>query len=418
MLYENDNTSVVNGATMRQVDSSTAEIDLPAPYTVTANTQLEFEFKSDSQGLLHAIGWDNDSIGSNDTVAPFKRFKLYGTGSPVGYAAAPAPSGFTSDGYSTYIIPIGSHLTGSGTATLERLLFFTGAGTNTNAESLFRNVGLREIGATTDIHLTHSFVVPAHSLDSIKVEYAKQANSPGTIADDTYSAKLAFTNTTGVTSTITATAGKYFYGGDDAIIHIQHSSPSDFGIAIPAGTADNRYHREPGQIHAIGFDANQYSSEHVVGLQAALNGALADGATVADVDELLNYTSAKYWYELNRSHRTIDGLLRTVGGEQWVGSGIVTADPYLLTDSIPGLNGGTPVYTSEDLKHLQFPILPYNMGVDLPNLNHGSFDIGTGIANNEAFQLVGYNAPHWKMRYSKKWLTHEVFPQFVAFSKR
>ena len=387
-LYENDNTSVVNGSTIRQVDSATAEISLGSTYTVTNNTRLEFEFKSGSQGSLHAIGWDDN--GSE----PSKRYKLYGnSAAPAGYGSAtPSDPNPTGDGYLKFSIPIGSYLTGGNTAALERLLFITGAGTNPNAESLFRNVSFRENGVASEVHLTDPLVVPAHSLDSISVDYVKQLNSPGTTADDTYSAKLTLKNAAGVTNTIYATAGKYFYAGDDAIIHIQHSSPSDFGIAIPEGVADNRYHRKPGQIHAIGFDANQYSIQQIVGLQAEINSALADGASVADIDELLTYTSAKYWYELNRGDRTIDGLLRTVGGEQWVGSGIVTSDPYLLTDSIPGLNGGTPVYTADDLKHLQFPILPYNMGVDLPNTNHASFNIATGATNDEAFQLGGYNA--------------------------
>ena len=51
----------------------------------TVNTRLEFEFRSGSQGLLHAIGWDIDTDGTNDAAAPFKRFKLFGSGSPAGY---------------------------------------------------------------------------------------------------------------------------------------------------------------------------------------------------------------------------------------------------------------------------------------------------------------------------------------------
>ena len=130
---------------------------------------------------------------------------------------------------------------------------------------------------------------------------------------------------------------------------------------------------------AIGFDANQYSRQYIAEMQAGLNDLAANGADVSDIDDLLTYTATKYWYEFNQSNEVIDGLLHTVGGQKWVGSGVVTSDSTLLT--------------SQSTAHLQFPIVPKNMGVDLPNATHSSFDIGLGLSHaNEAFQLVGFNA--------------------------
>jgi len=371
-LYK-DYTTLVDGTILKQVGSEVAELDLPVVYTVTKDTVIDFEFKSGDQGLLHAIGWDSDFISSNDSGGPARKVKIYGTSTtlPSGFAAAQVQ--YSGNGWMKFSVPIGAHLTGTQTETLERLLFITdGSGSD---ESQFRNLSLRDSVPLASVPI----VVGTHSLDSVTIDYSKQ--------DNLYTPRVTVAN-----STTVAPAGQVLFDTDDAIIRIQHASPSEFDIADSGGFATKAYYRTPGQIHAVGFDANQYSPEHIIGLQAQLNTALADGALAADIAELLSYTSAKYWYELNRSHRTIDGLLGTVGGEQWVGSGIITADPYLLTDSIPGLNGGSPVYTSEDLKHLQFPILPYNMGVDLPNTNHGSFDVATGAFSDEAFQLSGYHA--------------------------
>jgi YD repeat-containing protein len=395
VLYEPGSTEVIDGGgTIRQVGAAQAEMEIDIseasgnqPFKLTKNSVLEFDFKSGSEGRLHAIGWDVDFDSTNDGGQLSKRYQLHGTGTQSGYITT--FNDYSGTDWKPYSISIGAVLGSTQSVDLARLVFVTDASTNLNAESLFRNFRIRE--ATTGAGGTHwsqPVSIPTSSLSSITVNYFKQENVPGITIDDTYRSRLLIDGNV----IQEGTASEILQVGDNAKIRIQHLSPSEFGIAPPASFADKTYTRKAGEILAIGFDANQYSTEHIVRLQAGLNNALADGATVDDVDELLSYTSAKYWYELNRSHRTIDGLLRTVGGEQWVGSGIVTADPNLLTDSIPGLNGGTPVYSPEDLKHLQFPILPYNIGVDLPNTNHASYNIATGGVNDEAFQLGGYNA--------------------------
>jgi RHS repeat-associated protein len=379
-VYE-DNSTAVDSTTLAQSNSATTELPLATPYTVTSGTILEFEFLSGSQGNLHSIGWDNNAS------EPGHHYKLYGTATlPAGYTAADQYTGGT---WKKYTLSIGGHLSGSQTDLVTHLVFNTSAGTNPSAQSYFRNVSVREAGDPGTL-LSHSFAVPQHSLDAITIDFAKSENQPGT-SDDTYAPRLHFKQDgTGTTSTVFGEAGKAFRHDANVELQLAHFGPSalqESGIEPVVKGLDIN----PGQIVAIGLDANQFSREYLIDSQANLNLALANGSQVSDIDDLLTYAASKYWHELNRGNRIIDGLLSGIGGEQWVGSGIVKADPYLLTDSIPDLNGGTPVYTSEDLRHLQFPILPYNIGVDLPNVNHVTFSVTSGGVLNEAFQLGGYN---------------------------
>ncbi len=66
------------GATLRLTGNTWKKIDLP--YTVTANTVIEFDFASSQQGEIHGIGFDNDNVLSEDLT-----FKLYGTTQDWGY---------------------------------------------------------------------------------------------------------------------------------------------------------------------------------------------------------------------------------------------------------------------------------------------------------------------------------------------
>jgi RHS repeat-associated protein len=346
-------------------------------YEVTSGTVLEVEFKPGTLGALHAVGWDVDNISLNDAVQPSTLYQLAGTTATPGYSTnyAVEPS---EEGYNRYVIPIGSSLAADQVATLRRLVFHTddGADVREPVSSWFRNISIGHVDVGTGgEHWSRDIVIPASSLDSVIVDYVVDVNSTATSLDDTYRSRLLIDGEV----VAEGTADEVLQPGDRAKIRIQHQSPSEFGIAVSAGSADKTYTREPGQILAINFDANQYSREHIVGLQAGLNELLLDGDDVSDIDELLSYTGAKFWYDFNRSNQAIDGLLRTVGGQQWVGSGIVTADPSLFWIS------------EEDVAHLQFPIVPYDMGVDLPNSTHSSIGVYSGSTYDEASQLASYN---------------------------
>ena len=119
------------GTTLRLTGNTWKKIDLP--YTITANTVLEFDFSSTSQGEIHGIGFD-----TNDNITSSRTFQVYGTQNW---------GNRTFDNYSAgagtvhYTIPVGQFYTGSVIN-----LFFTNDHDvgNPTAESVFSNVRVYE----------------------------------------------------------------------------------------------------------------------------------------------------------------------------------------------------------------------------------------------------------------------------------
>lgn len=117
------------------------------PYTVTANTVLEVEFSSTTEGEIHGIGFDTDlGISSNLT------FQFHGTQS---WGLSNYNDYTTSSGYKSYTIPVGNFYTGS-----YNYLFFVadkdGSPQTNNAS--FRNVRVYEgsCGADAPAEAEHS----------------------------------------------------------------------------------------------------------------------------------------------------------------------------------------------------------------------------------------------------------------------
>ena len=101
------------------------------PYTLTANTVLEFDFSSGVQGEIHAIGFDN-----NHVHATSQTFQLYGT-QHWGIQDYRNYSGGTQH----YRIVVGEHYTGS----MQYLYFVADHDiTNPTGESVFSNVRVYE----------------------------------------------------------------------------------------------------------------------------------------------------------------------------------------------------------------------------------------------------------------------------------
>ncbi len=109
-------------------------------FNVTANTVIEFEFQSTSQGEIHGIGFDEDDSLTND----LRIFQFFGTQNWGGAIQGEA-SYTTADlgSYRTYQIDVGSFYTGSAM----RLVFVNDkdAGSATNTSN-FRNVRAFEEG--------------------------------------------------------------------------------------------------------------------------------------------------------------------------------------------------------------------------------------------------------------------------------
>lgn len=120
------------GLTLELVNNSWKYIDFP--YTVTANTVLQVDFKSSVEGEIHGIGFDNDNFIAGTYV-----FKFHGTQS-YGYLNY---DDYAPSDWKTYTIPVGTFYTG----VFDRLCFINDNDVSPNTgNSWFRNVRIFEGG--------------------------------------------------------------------------------------------------------------------------------------------------------------------------------------------------------------------------------------------------------------------------------
>jgi hypothetical protein len=336
-------------------------IPLPSSYVVTLQTHVRFDYEGDGAADVERyVGLDWDGVYTNpEYLVSFKNQYSNGSGLKAIDVGIGQTYLFNTSAPANWIVVA--------------IKAFT-PGSTPSPYGRISNIRIYEADdAAGDQWTSTPLAIPSVGLTPITIDYQHNDNGTTATQDDTYRSQLWV----GTSMIAQGALNKLFRPGDQAKIHILNQSPTEFGIQPTGGSIAKTFTREPGQIHAIGFDANQYSSEHIVDLQADLNALSQDGGSVPDIDDLLSYTAAKYWYEFNQNNKTIDGLLHAVGGQQWVGSGLISSDSFLLPSSVA---------------HLDFPIVPHGMGVDLPNATHVSFDVQSGAIDNEAFQMVGYNA--------------------------
>ncbi|MEM7657617.1 MAG: PQQ-dependent sugar dehydrogenase, partial [Bacteroidota bacterium] len=119
------------GATLFVSNNGWKKIDFP--YTITANTILEFDFRSDVEGEEHAIGFDNNNQVDNN------RFTLFGTQNVNTNLDFNTYAG--NGAWQSFSIPVGNYYTGSRTE-----LYFLADHDNSpgNGTSYFRNVKVYE----------------------------------------------------------------------------------------------------------------------------------------------------------------------------------------------------------------------------------------------------------------------------------
>ena len=104
---------------------------LQIDYNVNANTILQFDFRSTSQGEIHEVGFDNDL-----SFSPDHRMVLYGT---QGYSGTIAVPTYTGNGnWQSYQINIGNSFNGIYTY----LVLTADDDANANGNSYFRNIRL------------------------------------------------------------------------------------------------------------------------------------------------------------------------------------------------------------------------------------------------------------------------------------
>lgn len=104
---------------------------IPFNYVVTANTVLEFDFTSTSQGEIHAVGFENDG-----SLTSTYYFKVHGT---QNYGVTNFDN-YSGSGTTTYTIPVGNFYTGS----FDRLVFINDNDVGSSNNSLFANVKVYE----------------------------------------------------------------------------------------------------------------------------------------------------------------------------------------------------------------------------------------------------------------------------------
>ena len=105
------------------------------PYTVTEDTILEFEFQSNAEGEIHAIGFDSDNDVSADRM-----FQLHGTQS---WGNSDVDDYEPGQGWQKYHIRVGDHFTGD----FNQLVFANDHDVSgATGESQYRNVRVYQLG--------------------------------------------------------------------------------------------------------------------------------------------------------------------------------------------------------------------------------------------------------------------------------
>ncbi|MGK7939027.1 MAG: beta strand repeat-containing protein [Crocosphaera sp.] len=126
-----------NELEVQLVNNAWKDFDL-GNYNITADTVLSFEFRSDEQGEIHGIGFDNDNNGFNSDTA---LFQLYGT--QTWNDSEQSFNNYNAgDGWKLYTIDVGTFVTGN----YDRLVLFNDNDTSNNlgSSSYFRNIVISE----------------------------------------------------------------------------------------------------------------------------------------------------------------------------------------------------------------------------------------------------------------------------------
>ena len=144
---DNGSFSITGGGTGIMIENN-AWKSIALNYTVTANTVIEFEFGSTTQGEIHGIGFDNNNgISANYTFRVFGT-QNWGIGNYDNYSNV----GF----YTAYTIPVGNFYTG----TFDRLFFVAdhdgGAG---NGDTYIRNIKIHEGGGCPGTSFADGIVI-------------------------------------------------------------------------------------------------------------------------------------------------------------------------------------------------------------------------------------------------------------------
>jgi len=122
---------------------------IPFNYTVTSNTVIEFEFRSSSQGEIHAVGFENDN-----SLTSSRYFKVHGT---QNYGVTNYDN-YSGTGFVKYVIPVGSFYTGA----MDRLVFINDNDSGSGNTSDFSSVKIYEgsCSRSTNVQVVNTNIIP------------------------------------------------------------------------------------------------------------------------------------------------------------------------------------------------------------------------------------------------------------------
>ncbi|MCB9236030.1 MAG: S8 family serine peptidase [Bacteroidia bacterium] len=133
--------------------------DIALNYTVTANTVVEFDFRSTIEGEIHGLGFDTDEGISNNLT-----FQVHGTQAwgILNY------NNYSGTAWTTYTIPVGSFYTG----TFTKLFFVADHDASpSNGNSYFRNIKIYEGSCPSSLAPAYGLGTPMESQLGTQAEF-------------------------------------------------------------------------------------------------------------------------------------------------------------------------------------------------------------------------------------------------------
>ncbi len=159
---ENGVVTIENGGAGLRLDGNTwKQINLS--YDVTADTVLEFDFRSDKIGEIHGIGFDNNTEHQEDRTFQLSGSQNWGLSNFNNYSG---------NGWQHFTIPVGQFYTGQ----MEYLFFVTDDDAGQSSESYFANVNIYEGGMNNP---------PTATNDTLTVAQNSGPTSVNVLANDT-----------------------------------------------------------------------------------------------------------------------------------------------------------------------------------------------------------------------------------------
>ncbi|MCP4992233.1 MAG: Ig-like domain-containing protein, partial [Gammaproteobacteria bacterium] len=174
-------------------------------YTVTANTVLEFDFKSPVGGEMHVIGFDNSASSLSDTNG----FQLYGTQVYPNWGIQDFHDyGGYAPGWNHYTIPVGQYYTGA----FSYLCFGNDDDASDAGEGYFRDVTVYD--GEDSLSPTVDSFSPADNAAGVAVNTNLVIDFSENVQEGTGNIVIKQTSDGSIVETISVSSGQVTVSGD------------------------------------------------------------------------------------------------------------------------------------------------------------------------------------------------------------